>query len=436
MPPVLERRLPPRSRRVACAASAVLAALMPFATSGQQVPSPAPSQPTFRSTTTLVQVDAIVHDKDGNFITGLSQDDLTLLEDGKPQKIQQFYLVSHYPAEGTDPAAAASMPDSEEQALRVFIILFDEGHLANDSLLRVQKGAEQFIREQMRPGDFGGIFVNGGMYHGRLTTSKTELIAGVRTARPSIDNRQALLAPFREFPRIPGEIDATRIAEGARQLVDSLGVDACREDPFQCDLEGGLQQVENLIEKKARHYVRQARVLTANTIQNLQYVNSRLSRIPGRKTLVLLSEGFYVEESRSLLLNVAAQAARGGTTIYSIDGRGLFHGPGGTPDVTEPSMTRSTAFDTGEDGPTILAGGTGGLRVRNIDDISRAFGMIVRDTSTYYVIGYQPENLTLDGKFRKIEVKAKRGGISVRARKGYLATALPPLELKRGGGLR
>jgi VWFA-related protein len=392
---------------------------------GGQAPQGVPSQPAFRSTTTLVQVDAVVLDTSGNFVPGLTADDITLLEDGKPQKIEQFYLVSHYPAEGADPAAS-SAPPAEERAQRVFVIVFDEGHLANESLLRVRKGAEQFIDEMMRPDDYGGVFVNGGMYHGRLTTSKTELIAAVRSARPAFENRQGLLAPFREFPRIPGEIDAARIADGARQLTDSLGADACRDDPFQCELEGGRQQVENMIEKKARHYVRQARVLTANTIQNLQYVNDRLSRIPGRKTLVLLSEGFFVEDSRATLRMVAAQAARGGTTIYSIDGRGLIHGSGGTPDVLQTGMTRATTFDTGEDGPTILTAGTGGLRVRNIDDITRAFGMIVRDTSTYYVIGYQPANATLDGKFRKIDVKTRVAGAHVRARKGYAATALPP----------
>ena len=68
---------------------------------------------------------------------------------------------------------------------------------------------------------------------------------------------------------------------------------------------------------------------------------------------------------------------------------------------------RSTAFDTGDDGPYILTAGTGGFMVRNIDDMSRAFGMIVRDTSTYYVIGYQPANPTMDGKYRRIEVKTK-----------------------------
>ena len=73
-------------------------------------------------------------------------------------------------------------------------------------------------------------------------------------------------------------------------------------------------------------------------------------------------------------------------------------------------LARATNFDTGDDGPNILTAGTGGFMVRNIDDISRAFGIIVRDTSTYYVIGYQPDNPTMDGKFRKIEVKSKIPG--------------------------
>ena len=100
-----------------------------------------------------------------------------------------------------------------------------------------------------------------------------------------------------------------------------------------------------------------------------------------------MSEGFFVEESRGTLEKVAGQLARSGTAIYSIDGRGLLNGSSPNPDVLSTSRARATTFDTGEDGPTILTANTGGFMVRNIDDMSRAFGMIVRDTSTCYVIG-------------------------------------------------
>jgi VWFA-related protein len=314
------------------------------------------------------------------------------------------------------------------------VVLFDEGHLANDSLMRVQKGAETFIQSQIGPGDVGGVFVNGQMYRGRLTTDKNELIAGVRSARPAFENRQGLLSPFREFPRIPTEVDAMRIEQGAREVVDALGAEACRNDPFICQQEGGLEQVENLIQKKAKLYVRQARALTSRTIQNLQYVVSGLSRIPGRKTVMFVTEGFFVEESRDILQMVGGQAARAGTTIYSIDGRGLIaSGANADPDVRSSAMSRSTSFDTGEEAPFILTLATGGFTLRHIDDIGRAFNMIARDTSTYYVIGYQPDNSRMDGSFRKIEVKPNVDGLRVRARKGYVAVALPQLEQIRGG---
>jgi VWFA-related protein len=163
-------------------------------------------------------------------------------------------------------------------------------------------------------------------------------------------------------------------------------------------------------------------------VQNLERVSRGLAKIPGRKTVVFMSEGFFVEDARSTLETVAAQAARNGITIYSIDGRGLINGMSPNPSVAHQEAARSTAFDTGEDGPTILTANTGGFMVRYLDDMGQAFGRIVRDTSTYYVIGYQPDNPTLDGKVRKIEVRADVPGVKVRARKSYAAIALPPQE--------
>ncbi len=386
------------------------------------------TQGTFRATTNLVEVDVIVHDGEGRFVPGLVAEDLTLLEDGKRQTIQQFYMVAHDPAMRGSVAGGGGGPVSEDRAHRVFVVVFDEAHLANDSLLRVKKGAELFLQTQFGPGDLGGLFADNQMFRGKLTTSKAELISGMQSVKPGFENRQAILGPFREFPRIPSEIDAARIADGARELVEQLGQQACRDDAFLCEQNGGLNQVENLIQNKARLYIRQARVMTARTVQNLQNVISSLRTIPGRKTIVFVSEGFYVEDSRGTLQTLAGHAARAGIAIYSIDGRGLINGSSALPDVDRPEMSRSTTFDTAEDGPTILTSGTGGFRVHHIDDISRAFGLIARDTSTYYVIGYQPTNASMDGKYRKIEVKGKVSGLNIRARKGYVATTLPPAQ--------
>lgn len=391
---------------------------------------PLPIHGQFKSGTALVEVDVIVLDRDGRFVPGLRAADLLLFEDGKPQQIQQFYMVTYDPG-GSVVSEFASQADHVAQ--RVFVLLFDEGHLANDSMMRVKRGAEQFIRDQFGPKDIGGVFVDGVMHRGRLTTDKAQILEGIRAVRPAFDNRQELLAPFRAFPRIPGEIDAVRIADGARELVNDLAGQACAESPAECQYTGGVGRVENVLEQKAKFYVRQARMLTNQTLQNLRVVINGVSRIPGRKTIVFLSEGFFVEESRGVLQQLAAQASRAGAAIYSIDGRGLVNRMGAEHDALQRERGRSTAFDTGDDGPNILTSGTGGLMIQGIDDMSRAFGRIVRDTSTYYVIGYQPDNAAMDGTFRKIEVKARTGGHKVRARKGYVAVPLPPRQTLYGG---
>lgn len=420
-----------RSLRVLCCGVAVLlvaGTVRPLPLLGQA----GSQQPTFRSTTALVEVDVTVLDRQGRFVAGLLPEDLRLFEDGRPQKIQQFYAVTHDPLRSSATTQVAlTRSEAEERARRFFVFVFDEGHLSAESLMRAKAGAEDFIRHQMLPGDLAGVFANGQMNKSRMTDDKVELLAAIRSASPAIDNRQAILAPFREFPRIPSEGDALRITNGARELVDALGVRACSEDPFQCQLAGGLQQTENLIQQKARLYVRSARVLTETSLNNLQYVYANLARLLGRKTVVLLTEGFFSEESRSQLQSMAAQAARGGTTIYTIDGRGLVNTMSVNPDVTSMSMGRSTAFDTGDDGPNILTSGTGGMMIHGIDNIGRAIGMVANDTSSYYVIGYQPDNAAMDGKFRSIEVKTTAKDVSIRARKGYAAVTLPPQELIR-----
>jgi VWFA-related protein len=383
----------------------------------------APQRPTFTSGAALVEVDVIALDRHGEFVPDLRAEDLTLLEDGKPQAIEQFYLVTHDLDAGNGRLAApGTSGETRYGAHRLFVLLFDEGHLAQDSLQRIVQGAEAFVRDQVGPDDFAGVFVNNSMYHGRLSRNKTELIAGIRSSRPTFDNRQSLLAAFREFPQIPSEWDAVRVSDGARELVDRLGADACREQPPDCAAAGGVQQVENLIQQKSRYYVRQARRLADQTLQNLDVVVSGLTRIRGRKTVLFLTEGFFVEDYRERLGRI------GGTVIYSIDARGLINHLSPNTDAVRQSRARSTAFDTGEDGPFILTSGTGGFVVSNVDEMSRAFGLVVRDTSTYYVLGFSPANPRMDGRFRKIEVKTRVPGLQIRARRGYAAVDLPPQQ--------
>jgi VWFA-related protein len=413
----------------------LLAGALLSAPLGAQSTGQAP-QTTFRSAANLVEVDVIVHDPEGRFVAGLTSDDFEVYEDGERQDVQQFYLVSH---EGgalrtVNALPTASSPEDPRNR-RLFVFLFDEQHLSNESLLRIKTGIERFIRSQFQAGDYGGIFTAGSMYRGRITSDKVELLAGLQSVRPAFDTRDRLLLELRDFPVIPGENDALRIDYGDQTLLDSLAEQACEVDTTFCAITGGLDQVEFQLEQKARRYIRQARVATANTLEQLRYVAARLGSIPGRKTVIFLSDGFFVEEDRSQVQSIAAIAARSGATFYSVYGRGTsIVGGHVEADVLAPRQSRSATFDSVDDGPAILTGSTGGFVVRASNDISRAIGLVARDTSAYYVLGYQPTNAEMDGKVRRIEVRPTADDLNVRARKAYVASPLPPMENLRGGG--
>src|ERR1051326_1284167 len=201
-----------------------LTVILPLTLSGQS------QTRTFRSSTALVEVDAIMLDKAGKFVPGLKAEDVTLLEDGKPQKIQQFYMVTHDFGNAPDAPVSEYADQADFKTHRLFVILFDEGSLANDSLMKAKKGAEQFVREQMAEEDAGGVFANNGMFRSLLTTDKIQLIAGIHAVKPAFDNRQRLLATFREFPQIESENDARRISDGAIEVTKQVAADACRLD--------------------------------------------------------------------------------------------------------------------------------------------------------------------------------------------------------------
>jgi len=394
-----------------------------------QTQSP-PGQATFRSTTSLVEVDVMVRDDHNQFVMGLTADDLNVLEDDKPQVIEQCYLVSTDVGTGVTSIDGSLAAEDDMQSHRLFVLVFDEADLETGALLHIKQGALDFLKQQFKPGDFGGIVVDGQLYQGKLTRDRSTLLSAVRAVKPAFDSRYTRLLPFRQFPRIPGEAEAERLASGDPFLTTQLGTEACQVDPISCSSEGGLLNVENRLQQKARLYIGQARDATRYTLQSLQHVVGALATVPGRKTVVFMSDGFFTSESTSELQRLAGMAARAGMAIYAIDARGLSGGPPESADVLTPEGPILAQLDRTDDGAGMLADGTGAFVVRHSTDIAHSLSAIADDTSTYYVVGYRPTNATMDGKFRKIAVKTKRAGLHIRARTGYVATPLPALVVK------
>jgi len=395
----------------------------------------AAQQPTFKSTTSLVEVDIIARDKDGRFVSGLTSDDFEVLEEGKPQPIQHFYLVTEKANVTVEPRPDMVLPRSPDRTdRRIMVFFFDGEHLSANALLKLKQSAMDFVNDQLRPNDVAGVYVNGALVNRHLTNQKQELLDAIRGIEPAFETSETLARALVDFPRIESYQQAVLLGTGDRTAIADATARLCGGDNARlCAAEGGPEFTEDKLQQKARLYVDQSRRAAAATIRSIGYIVRNLSGLEGRKTLVMLSEGFYVDDARSSLPLVAGQAARAGVTIYCIDTRGTNARAGVAPAV-DPAATGpglSGFGDTSDEGLDVLASETGGITLRQRDDFRGALTEVATDTSTYYFLAYSPDNSVLDGKYRRITLKTKWAGLDIRARRGYVATPLPATKQLR-----
>lgn len=411
----------------------------------------APQRPTFQSAAQLVEVDVRVADADGRLIGTLTRDDFEVFEDGRPQPIEAMLVVSDG-VTSADPAATlgAEAPDrSWPQQPHTWVFAFDVQHLAPAGLTRTRDALARFVDGEFQDGHFGGVLAGVKMANSRLTTDRAELKMAVLAVQPAAEIRARAL-DLRDWPVFRDALEALRIDRAAgsvtdRDLLEQVRERACRDKPEACSRSvRGVEEdetarragygmpveaeehVRNEIRQKARRITTELRAAARQTLTTLRAVVSGLARVPGRKTLVLFSEGFFFDETTAELRETVAAAARAGVTFYSIDARGLDRFGDRLSDQSgamELSSSWQAQFDEKSDGPNSLAVDTGGLALRNGNDFTRALGRVAADTRTYYLLAYRPANTALDGTFRRIQVKVKRPGLVVRARAGYIAAA-------------
>jgi VWFA-related protein len=391
-----------------------------------------PAQPpTFRAAADIVEVDVIVQDKSGRFVTNLSPQDFLVRDEGTPQQIDLFYVVNgniRIAAAGDEGArGAATEGQFGRAAPRTFIAFFDDQHLTPTGFKRVQAAAFALFTRHFKDGDIGGVVVGGAMVNNRLTTVREELVKAVREARPAAKSN-ARLFDERTWPRL-NEPEAVRIVVYSDESTLRAAVQrACAEDPDACTKP--TIDVPSLIREKARMMTDTARNGTTLTLQSLAAAMNGLSRLDGRKTVLLLSEGFMADESWPLVEQIVGMAARANARLYTLDARGLDRQnmndrlSGVDPGTGDEMARLLNQFDSGSDSVNSLAVDTGGFVVRNENVFDKAIEQIASDAGIYYVLGYRPARPP-DGKFRKLSVTVNRAGVIVRARRGYVATPRP-----------
>jgi len=402
------------------------------------VQNPQPqTPPMFRAGTTLIEVDVSVRDKNRRFVADLRIEDFEVLEDGAPQEISAAYRVlgPAEPAPAWTGAAVATLPPPPpSQMQRVIVLLFDQAHMQPGGFERAKKAAIEFLKRDFRQGDVGGVVSGGTMVNNRLSSSREELEAAVSTLKPAPE-MSTVTRELRQWPRFVDLYEAWRVVRnesayegGATTVLDQVVRRACIEQPDACSggRGGGASLVDSEVLNKATQLVTQARILGKQSLDTVAGLANGLARLPGRKTVILLTEGFFVEDSWADLRGVVGRAARASVRIYALDTRGLNRGSASSDILTsanpsQPALAAPSIGDIAADGPNSLAVDTGGYVIRNENDFGKALAEIDRDVSSYYVLGFRTTRPP-DGKFHVLEVKVKRPGVSVRARKGYMAT--------------
>jgi VWFA-related protein len=395
------------------AGALALALVTAAVVAARQTAPPQSDQPpvTFRVEVNLVEVDAFVTDAQGNAVPGLTASDFEVLEDRKPQKITNFSLVN-MPIERAERPLFASAPIEPDVQTnrtvdgRIYLIVLDDLHTDATRTPRVKAALRQFIERYFGVNDMAATVYTSG----RASDSQD-----------FTNNPRLLLASIDKFL-------GRKLRSGTLEQIDE----------FNRRSGAGLEVNRNNLDPLEAERGFNAR----STMTSLRKLAEFMGGVHGRrKAMILVGEGIdyniydvFNNQSATTVLDetreAIAAATRGNVAIYAIDPRGLT----GLGDelIEISSVPTDTSLGLGlqslqselrlsQDSLRVLADETGGFASLNRNDFDQAFARIVRENSTYYVLGYYPANERRDGRYRKVEVRVKRPGLTVRARKGYVA---------------
>jgi VWFA-related protein len=404
----------------------------PQASPAAEAPTATADTPTFPAQVELVTVDVVVTDKKGSPITDLKQEDFVLNEDGAPQAIASFEAIQVPPAASpTTPAKpkVSSNTTPEARTGRSFVIVFDDVHLAPFQAIRAKAAVTAFLTEGVREGDRVTLIATGGgaWWTTRMEAGRDELIALLKR----LDGR---LIPDTSPERIT-DYEAMRIhvyrdpvvVERVSRRFQTFGV-----SPLGPEGSRGMSDEDPQVFGRASDVYFQAMTRMRVTLEVLERALASLAPNKGRKTLVLVSQGFIYDPNLDEFKRTVEASRRSNVACYFLDTRGLEgmspmfgvqFGP--APDVRDIGPAMFESLEAAE-GAESIAADSGGFSVKNTNDLNAGIKRIANESRSYYLIGYHPKNTARDGKFRKIQVKVARKGVQVRSRKGYYA----PLEGK------
>jgi VWFA-related protein len=440
--------------------------------SPQQTAPPA-GGPTFRVEGNLATVDAVVVDQQGRHVTDLTAADFEVVERGKTQRIRQvvYVRVANPGRPSAQPAALPPAPASPGPAAvaaegpapvrtlgsglaspdrtgRILAIVVDDLGMSMESIGFFKKGLARFVDSEIEPGDLVAIIRTSGgtgaLQH--FTTDRRLLSAAVERLRWTSQSRKGI-ASFE--PRLPVSLQAAGGGNGGPRGQGQPDGDTPGLVP---DTDGPLGETVDELRDDA---------LASGSLGALQFLLRGIETLPGRKSVVFVSEGFDIgldddggrdRSSRDRRLRtwnaftrVMDQANRSGVVLYAIDPRGLAstgvtaqdivqmpNGIGGASGATQfTEMVASTArsrlveLHNTQGSLNYFAEQTGGFAIVNSNGITQGLGRIADDMRGYYLIGFDTAlDTSVPWNPKDMKLTVRRKGLTVRARKGLFGPAL------------
>ena len=400
-----------------------LSAASAFAQIAAPLPTPPPADDSdvVKITTALIQIDVTVTDKRGKVITDLRRDEIEIYENGQKQDVSNFSFISNVREQiekGKAALPGVPLPPSAikpENVRRTIALVVDDLTLSFESTYFVRRALKKFVDEQMQEGDLVAIIRTGAGIGAlqQFTTDRRQLYAAIEKVKwnSSGGGNIGAFAPL--------------------QAVIDTGAPESEPEPGERTAEG--------IERENNDF-RQS-LFATGTLGAVNYVVRGMAELPGRKSVMLLSDGFKlftkdaggtVQSGRVLdsLRRLVDQANRASVVVYTMDARGLQvtgitaaddTGGRSAEQIQQASSDRNDELRDTQDGLRYLARETGGISIVNNNDLSGGIRRILDDQS-YYLVGYEPDTETFDPKkrrFNKLDVRVTRPGTRVRYRSGF-----------------